>query len=328
MNDKEKQAKIEKDERKAFITSLIRDIVGKEITPLPSEMEEGEIHLGYKKRSCPHNICDGSGYIKMVKEGRTYTSWCDCYQEEMMSKRLVNSKIEHKFWNADLGTMNTDKSNVTVLVPKMKPEPLKIDGRTKKLKVETPDEYIDRNYTRKEVKKGVSFYGSEYSRVSLNYLSQTPREKVRHLLLIGEPGCGKTHLACAVGKEFLKQGKKVYYTRLRTLLDNAFENKAHIRNVTETVDLLIIDELGFEYHTDSQYALKQIHELFKIRDDKNLPIICTTNFYPHEFIDFYGKSLASMFNGEFILSFMQSEYDLRLEKANNQINDFGFFNEE
>jgi DNA replication protein DnaC len=73
--------------------------------------------------------------------------------------------------------------------------------------------------------------------------------KKENVLLVGNPGTGKTHLATALGFAACGQGKKVRFsstTELVTELLEARESRAlaRLQKQLERLDLLILDELG------------------------------------------------------------------------------------
>ena len=71
-----------------------------------------------------------------------------------------------------------------------------------------------------------------------------------NVLMVGNPGTGKTHLALALGFAACAQGKKVRFsttTALVTQLLETRENRGLQRYLKqlEKLDLLILDELGY-----------------------------------------------------------------------------------
>ncbi len=103
------------------------------------------------------------------------------------------------------------------------------------------------------------------------------------LLFEGTYGCGKTHLAAAVGNFRLETGGPVLFITAPDLLDHlraAFSPTAeatydetfeHVRNVP----LLIIDDLGVE--NPSQWAQEKLFQLLNHRYSHEQPTVITTN---------------------------------------------------
>lgn len=71
-----------------------------------------------------------------------------------------------------------------------------------------------------------------------------------NILLVGNPGTGKTHLAIAMGIEACHRGKKVRFCRVTELITQMIEARqeralSRIKGQLAKLDLLILDELGY-----------------------------------------------------------------------------------
>ena len=69
------------------------------------------------------------------------------------------------------------------------------------------------------------------------------------IILIGQPGTGKTHLATAFGIKACQMGKKVRFQRVTDLITKMIEAREErslerIKRTLASLDLLILDELG------------------------------------------------------------------------------------
>jgi DNA replication protein DnaC len=91
------------------------------------------------------------------------------------------------------------------------------------------------------------------------------------LTLCGSPGCGKTHLACAIGNHLLTAGQTVRYTQVIELIRAIRDTWRHESNQTEgavisklqKVDLLILDEVGVSLGSESERT-----QLFDVLDGR------------------------------------------------------------
>ncbi|MDP7303184.1 MAG: ATP-binding protein, partial [Pirellulaceae bacterium] len=70
------------------------------------------------------------------------------------------------------------------------------------------------------------------------------------VILVGNPGSGKTHVATALGIEACERGKKVRFWRVTELLTSLMEAREErqlmrMKGQLAKLDLLILDELGY-----------------------------------------------------------------------------------
>ena len=103
------------------------------------------------------------------------------------------------------------------------------------------------------------------------------------LLLFGPPGCGKSHLVSAVGRQAKENGCSVLFERTPKLLmrmrtaynsDSSFCDLEMIEALSK-VDLVILDDLGAEKRTD--WSEQTIYSIIDERYSKKKAVLVTTN---------------------------------------------------
>jgi len=293
---------------------------------VPILMTEEQENQGYSVDTCPYGICNGSGLIIVDVDGEDMAKNCQCCEDKILLHKKENSNIREDYYYAEI--QNLREIDVTLLTPKKQVAPRKTDKRIKdknNIPPEKTDAYIARVYDEKKVEKGIKFFATQYTNKTLLYLDEEPRTRSRNLMLIGQSGRQKTYLACAIATEFLKKEKSVYFTTMQDLINHVYDEKVDLDKIMTEIDLLIIDELGKEYHTDSEWAMKMMMDLFRKRKNRNLPIICTSNYYPNAWEELYDPSFNSVLNGSFFITLLESELDFRIEQIEDSLNDYDFF---
>ena len=125
-----------------------------------------------------------------------------------------------------------------------------------------------------------------------NYSEKLVNEVERKgLILVGNNGVGKTHLACSIANDLIKNGIPIIYGILINLLaelKNIYDvdnniSEMEIIKLYEKVDLLIIDDLGKE--KPSEWGLEKLFTIINSRYENNLPVIITTNYDQNSLID-------------------------------------------
>ena len=120
-------------------------------------------------------------------------------------------------------------------------------------------------------------------------------ENNNNILLIGNSGVGKTHLATAIGIAAAKKRVSTYFIKCHDLISQL--KKAHIENRLETrikhfskYRLLIIDEIG--YLTIGEEEAKMFFQLIDMRYEKKSTII-TSNINLSDWGKIFSDSLIA-----------------------------------
>lgn len=127
----------------------------------------------------------------------------------------------------------------------------------------------------------------------------------RNLMLYGTTGTGKTHLACGIAIEAIKQGFKAKFTEKTydILLQAQGKHTGKIPWTTEAqivrdldcaLDLLIIDEVGIQYGTDSERII--MSNLINKRYRSMRPTILLSNLNLNEISEYLGQRVIDRMN--------------------------------
>jgi len=91
-------------------------------------------------------------------------------------------------------------------------------------------------------------------------------QRAENVLITGATGCGKSYLACAIGRESCSKGYKVYYFGMSRFMEKIAISKVEgtyikmINNIAKA-DLIILDDFGLNpLDTITRLALLQILE--------------------------------------------------------------------
>ncbi|WP_188187602.1 ATP-binding protein [Nonomuraea sp. SYSU D8015] len=141
--------------------------------------------------------------------------------------------------------------------------------------------------------------------------TSTDRSRVgKGILLIGSHGTGKTTLACMTASEvhWTHDNTILYYKASRMLSDmravvagTAGPKIAKRIKRLRTVGLLVIDDVGKEYRTESGYVGSQITDLIRGRYEDGLPTVASTNEKLEKWDEMYDASMSSFAHQAFTI---------------------------
>ena len=131
--------------------------------------------------------------------------------------------------------------------------------------------------------------------IAKDYVNKNIRSSnANGLIIMGESGVGKTHLAASIANRLIENDKIVLMGRLTTLLDmikETFKDNTKSENelieLYSNVDMIIIDDLGTE--KISIWALEKLYTIIENRNENGLPIIITTRFDKQGLIERFSK---------------------------------------
>lgn len=114
-------------------------------------------------------------------------------------------------------------------------------------------------------------------------------DRNENLLVFGNPGSGKTHLVCALGRELIQQDKRVYFTTCALLLQELLSAKKELKlvrllkNITR-YDVVIIDDIGYVQQDEKEMEvlftlLAERYERGSVIITSNLPFSKWNNIF-------------------------------------------------
>lgn len=117
---------------------------------------------------------------------------------------------------------------------------------------------------------------------ALNDALEFAKEPKDWIVFVGVNGCGKTHLAAAIGNYQLEKGKSVIFVFVPDLLDHLRSTFSPDSKVTydelfervKQAPLLILDDFGEQASTP--WAQEKLYQLINHRYNARLPTVITT----------------------------------------------------
>ncbi len=124
-----------------------------------------------------------------------------------------------------------------------------------------------------------------------------------NIIIHGPVGPGKTHLACAIASELFRKRFSIYYVTTTGMIrdirstwhtDSEQQERDVLKRYT-TPDLLILDEIGVQYGTESERLL--ITDVIDQRSMSALPVIAISNLQLSEIRQKVGQRAFDRLSG-------------------------------
>ncbi|MDE9455319.1 ATP-binding protein [Xenorhabdus bovienii] len=136
------------------------------------------------------------------------------------------------------------------------------------------------------------------------------------LVLCGRPGTGKTHLAVAIcrvvatekqARAFMTTASRIIRAFRRSWNHEAEQTEFETLQFYSEMDLLVIDEIGVQYGTDSERNI--LFEVINNRYEDLLPTILISNLPLSDLSGFLGERIIDrMSQGGVVLAFNWDSY--------------------
>ena len=161
--------------------------------------------------------------------------------------------------------------------------------------------------------------------VAKDYIKKSIAEKqTEGLIITGESGLGKTHLAASIANKLIENDKIVLMGRLTMLLDmikETFRDNTKSENelieLYSNVDMIVIDDLGTE--KISGWALEKLYTIIENRNENRLPIIITTRFDKQGLIERFSQSQDAQLVDAIISKLYQMCYGITLKSMKKEL---------
>ena len=173
------------------------------------------------------------------------------------------------------------------------------------------DNYMPTSPELEQAKRRVQRYATNFS-----------KDNPVNLMLIGNYGTGKSHLAVSAVKALLLNGKNCLFisvpklfTKLRSTYNkNSKDTEAELLEHLEKMDLLVLDDVGAEKSKDEDeeysWAKTKMFEIVDSRIGKHT--IFTTNFQIEELLKIYGeRNFSRMMENTHVEKMNGENYRLR-----------------
>ncbi|NFI08853.1 ATP-binding protein [Clostridium botulinum] len=179
------------------------------------------------------------------------------------------------------------------------------------------EKYSIDNYKYAENKIYMKLYSN-----SKKFLNDFINNSTHSLALLGQSGCGKTHLLTSIGKILLDKNIDVRYYKFNNLVDKIKNDRiTKINTTTEkealNCEVLIIDNFLMKDNTPTDERI--IFDILEYRYDNNLPVLVGSTLLLNDIVNInmgIAGRLSEMCNGgDTVIEVIGKEYDYRLRNT-------------
>ena len=188
------------------------------------------------------------------------------------------------------------------------------------------NQFYSQNYISKRLKEykfdnfKVTDINKKEVEIAKDYTNKCINNKLENgLIITGNSGVGKTHLAASISNELIEKDILVLMGRLTSLLDmikETFKDNSKSENelidLFSNLDMIVIDDLGTE--KISQWALDKLYTIIENRNENKLPIIITTRFDKQSLLNRFYQSNDKDLSNAIIQKLYQMCYGIELKK--------------
>jgi len=159
----------------------------------------------------------------------------------------------------------------------------------------------------------------------INQMDELFSEGVGLYLWSKENSTGKTSASVVILKYALRMRRTTFFEESGRLKNNLiseyeFEDNVSLERRVRTVDLLVLDDVGKEYRTNSGFAENVLENILRDRAQSMKATIMTSNLPPSEIESVYSPDMSAILR-ETMIPIEFDDYDWRAEKA-DKLRDF------